>query len=102
MPSTQPPTNRPCLPIHITTLIAPQEQRRARHLISNSAPLQRIQLPNLPLRAARPRLLKHRRRHARLDQARADRVHPDAGGRELVRRRLRDGDHGRLAGGVVA
>ena len=101
MSSTQPPTNSPSLPIHITTLITPQKQRHARNLIRNSPTLQRIQLPNLPLRPALPRAVEHAGGHPRLDQPRADGINPDARTGELVGGCLRDGDHARLGGGVV-
>ena len=101
MSRTQPTTNRPSLPVDITTLIAAQEKCHACNLISNSAPLQRIQLPDLAFRAALPRAIEYDLRHACFDEARADCVDPDAGPAELVGDCLRDGDDGCLGGGVV-
>lgn len=90
MSSTQSTTNRPSLSINIATLIAAKEQRNTRNLIGNSSPLQRVQLPDLALRAALPRPVKHRLGHPRLNQSGADRVHADTRPSELVRDRLRD------------
>lgn len=67
MPSTQSTTNRPSLTVNIATLITTKEQRNTRNLIGNSSPLQRVQLPDLALRAALPRPIKHRLRHPRLN-----------------------------------
>lgn len=101
MPGAQPAIHRPPLPINIARLVAPQEQRHARHLVRHGAPPQRIQLPHFPLRAARPRQREQRRRHARLDQARHDGVHPDARARQLEGGRLRQAPDRGLGGGVV-
>lgn len=101
MASTQPTTDRPRLPIDITGLIASQKQRHPRHLVRDSASSRRVQLPNLTLRAARPRLLVHRQRHARLNDARTDGVDTHASTRELVGHGLREADNGGLAGRIV-
>lgn len=101
MTSTQPATNSPRLPIDITALIATKEQGHPRDLVSHSTALQRIQLPNLPLRPARPRVIKHRLRHAGLDQTGTDGIDPDTSASELIRARLGDGHHGRFRGGVI-
>lgn len=101
MSSTQSTTNSPRLPIDITTLITTQEQGDAGNFISNSTPLQRIQLPNLALGATGPRQIKHRLRHAGLDQTGADGIDPDAGAGQLVRASLGHGDHSRLGSGVI-
>lgn len=90
MSSTQPTTNRPSLSINIATLITTKEKRNTRNLISNSSPLQRVQLSDLALRTALPRPVKHRLRHPRLNKPRTDRVHADTRPSELVRDRLRD------------
>lgn len=96
VPSTQPPIHRPRLPIDVATLVTPQEERNPRNLISMPAPAQRIQLPNLPLRAARPCRREHRRRHARLNESRTQRIHPDPRAGELKGDSLRQRNHGRL------
>lgn len=101
MASTQPTTNSPRLPIDIAALITPKEQGHPGNLISNSTPLQRVQLSNLSLSSPRPRRVKHRLRHARLDQTGTDGIDPDSGASELVRAGLGDGHHGRLGGRVI-
>ena len=90
MSSTQTTTNRPSLPINIATLITTKEQRNTRNLVSNSTPLQRVQLPDLALRAALPRPVKYSLRHPRLNQPGTDRVNADTRPSKLVRDRLRD------------
>lgn len=101
MPSTQPPTNRHSLPIHITTLLTPQKQSHTRNLIRHRSSAQGIQLPNLVLRPSGPRSIVHDFCHARLNHTGTDCVDPDPGARELVACCLRDVDDGRFGGGVV-
>lgn len=77
MPCRQASADRPSLAIDIATLIAAEEKSHPSDFIGDSPTLQRVQLPNLTLRAALPRAVKHRLRHACLDQTGADGVDAD-------------------------
>jgi hypothetical protein len=93
MSSTQSTTDSPSLSINIATLITTKEQRNTRDLISNSTPLQWVQLPDLALRAALSRSVEHTLRHACFDKTGANRVDPNACSSKLVRDGLRNGDN---------
>ena len=101
MPRTQPPIHRPRLPINITALVTPQEQSHSRHLVRHAPSLQRIQLPNLPLRPPLPRHLVHQPRHSRLNNPRTNRIHPHPCARKLVAQCLRKAHDPRLCRAVV-
>ena len=101
MSRAQSSTNSPRLPIHVAALIAPQEQSNARDLVRNRTPLQRVQLPDLPLRATRPRHVIHRLRHTRLNDTWTNRVDADACACKLVRAGLCQGDNCCFGRGVI-
>ena len=90
----------PCLPIHVGRFIAAQEQRHPRNLVGMASPPHRIQLSDLLLRAPLPGGFVHRRRHAGLDDARADGIDAHARAHKLVGQCLRQ-RHDSCLGGAV-
>jgi hypothetical protein len=100
-PRRQPAIHRPRLPVDITRLIAPEEQDRPRNLVRNTPAPQRIQLPYLPRAPPRPRRVVRALRHPRLNQPRTHGITPHARPRELIRTRLHQTNHGRLASRVI-
>lgn len=100
--STETAIDGPGLSINIASLVASQKQDNPRDFVSDSRPLQRVQLPKLLLRASCARRFERRGRHPGLDQAGADGVDADARSRELVGYRLRKRHDGGLGGGVGA
>lgn len=101
MAGTETATDSDRLSIHVAALLASQEQSDPRDLICHGATLQRIQLANLLLGAARAGGIVHHSGHAGLDDTGADGVDPDPGSGELVAHRLRDADHGGLGRRVI-
>lgn len=81
---TQPTIHSPRLSIHIATFITAQKQRDPRDFIRISTPLQRVQLPNLPLRASLPCRVVHALGHTRLNHARANGIYANFATRKLV------------------
>jgi len=69
MPSAEATIHRPSLSIHIAGTITSQESNYSRNLIRDTAPLQRVELPDLPLGAPLPGSLIHGGGHASLDQS---------------------------------
>lgn len=91
-PPTQPPIHSPRLRINITRLLTCKKQHRPRNLIRLPPSPQRIQLPNLRLTAPLPRRIVRNLCHARLDQARTNRITTYTRAHELVRTRLHEGN----------
>lgn len=96
MSGAQPAIHGPRLAVDVAGLVAGQEQGDARDLVGAAGALGGVQLADLALCAAGARGGERRRRHAGLDEPRAQRVDAHARARELERRRLRQRDHGRL------
>ena len=101
MSSRQTTTHGPGLTVHITTLVAPKEQRHAGHLVWHSTPPQGVQLADLLFRPTGTSLLVHRQRHASLDDTGTDGIDPDASPRQLESHRLCNRYYGRLTRAVV-
>lgn len=101
MPRAQPAANIPCLPVDIAGLVAAEEQGNAGDLVGHPTPEHWVQVPDLPHRPPRPRLLVYWQRHPCFNQPGTDGVAADGGAGELVTCGLHQGDDGCFGGGVV-
>src|SRR5581483_9209311 len=88
------------LSVDVGAVVGGEEQRRAGDLLRLSTARQRVQLTDAVLGAALAGALIDHARHAGLDQARPDRVHPYAGAVELIGAGLHQVDDARLRGRV--
>src|SRR6185312_6788005 len=67
----------PGLAVHVACLVTCEERRYPGDLFRLPSTTERIQLPDLALLAHGTRVVEHRLRHPRLDEARTHGVHPD-------------------------